>query len=98
MVQYLGMGSVRTAVERELWATLPVLTDISRYEYVPKELIETADTIRAEISGLDERVIRRRVRDRLERLKLEQGPEALAGIRGMEELVMERIAAAQDTD
>jgi hypothetical protein len=97
MAQYLRLGSVRTAIERELWATLPVLTDISRYEFVPKGLIDSADTIRAEISGLDERVIRRRVRDQLGRLKLEQGPEALAGIRGMEELVMERIAASQDT-
>ena len=97
MAQYLRLGPVRTAVERELWATLPVLTDISRYEYVPKGLIDSADTIRAEMSGLDERIIRRRVRDQLDRLKLEQGPEALAGIRGMEELIMERIAASQDT-
>jgi len=94
MTQYLRLGSVRTAVERELWATLPLLTDISRYEYVPKDLIDSADRIRAEMSGVDERVIRRRVRDSLNRLKMEKGPEALAGIRGMEEQVMGRIQAS----
>jgi hypothetical protein len=57
----------------------------------------SADRLRTEISGLDERIIRRRVRDRLSRLKLELGPEALAGIRGMEEQIMQKIAAEGNT-
>ena len=98
MAQYLRLGPVRMAIERELWASLPLLTDISRYEYVPKGLIEQADQLRQEIGGLDERAIRRRVRDRLDLLKLELGPEALAGIPGMEEQVMGRIGGAQATN
>lgn len=96
MTQYLRLSPVRTAIERELWATLPVITDISRYEYFPKGLIDSADRIRAEMSELDERVVRRRVRDGLNKLKMQQGPEAVAGIRGMEEQVMGRIEASRD--
>lgn len=88
MSQYLRLGTVRTAIERDLWASLPMLTDITRYQYIPKRLIDSADSLRAEINELDERVVRRRVRDKLNQLKLEMGPEAEAGIAGMEEQVM----------
>ena len=85
MTQYLRLAPVRTAVERDLWANLPVLTDISRYEFIPKELIARADEIRRDTGDLDERIVRRRVRDALDEMKLERGPQSLAGIRGMEQ-------------
>jgi len=92
MTQYLRLGPIRTAVERELWTNLPLLTDISRYEYAPKELIERADSLRREIVNLDERITRRRVRDQLGQLKLKLGPEAIASGRGMEERLSTQIA------
>ena len=91
MVQYLRLATVRTSVERELWVNLPLLTDVSRFEYMPKDLIDQADELRHEMADLDERIIRRRVRDRLDNMKLELGPAALAGIRGMEEQLMRQI-------
>jgi hypothetical protein len=96
MTQYLRLAPVRTAVERQLWANLPLLTDVSRYDFVPKELIARADELRREIGDLDERIIRRRVRDTLNDMKLEEGPQALAGIRGMERGLSEQIMRSRD--
>jgi hypothetical protein len=95
MVQYLRISRIRTAVEREVWANLPLLTDISRYEFVPVSLINRADELRAEAADLDERVVRRRIRDQLDRMKLTLGPEALAGIRGVEDQLKRRIHMAR---
>jgi hypothetical protein len=91
MTQYLRLASIRTAVERELRVNLPLLTDISRYEFLPRELIDRADELRQEMSDVDERIVRRRIRDELDRLKLTLGPQALAGIRGMEDNLNRRI-------
>ena len=96
MTQYLRLAPVRTAVERDLWVNLPLLTDISRYEYMPKELITRADEIRRDIGDLDERIIRRRVRDALDEMKLERGPQSLAGIRGMEQDLSMQITQVKD--
>jgi hypothetical protein len=93
MSQYLRLALVRTSVERELWASLPLITDISRYQFMPKDLINRADELRLEAAGVDDRIVRRRVRDRLNQLKLEQGPDALAGIPGMETRIADRIEA-----
>lgn len=95
MTQYLRLAPVRMAVERDLWANLPLLTDISRYEYVPKELIDRADQIRRDIGYLGERVVRRRVRETLDEMKQERGPQALAGIQGMERELRGRISKSR---
>ena len=95
MTQYLRLAPVRSAVERELWANLPLLTDMSRYEYVPKEFLDRADEIRREVGDMDERIIRRRVRDTLDEMKRERGPEALAGIAGMETELNTRITRSR---
>lgn len=96
MTQYLRLAPVRSAVERELWTSLPLLTDISRYEYVPKGFLELADEIRRQVGDMDERIIRRRVRDTLDEMKRERGPQALAGIVGMERDLSRQITQARD--
>src|SRR5262249_1751072 len=70
MSQYLRLGPRRSAIERERWAGLQLITDFSRYEYFPKDLIDQADQLRAGLAGLDERIVRRRVRDQLDKAKL----------------------------
>lgn len=95
MTQYLRLAPVRTAVERELWANLPLLTDISRYEFIPKEFIERADEFRRDFGDLDERIVRRRIRDALDKMKQERGPEALAGISGMEQRLSRQITLSK---
>ncbi|MBQ1030042.1 hypothetical protein KBX26_08510 [Micromonospora sp. C97] len=91
MSQYLRIGPLRTAVERELWAGLPLITDISRYAFLPKELIDRADELRVSHAGLDEHVIRRRVRDDLNETKLRRGPASLGGIQKMEEVIQNNL-------
>ena len=95
MTQYLRLAPVRTAVERELWANLPLLTDISRYEFIPKEFIERADEFRRDFGDLEERIVRRRIRDALDKMKQERGPEALAGIGGMEQRLSRKITLSR---
>jgi hypothetical protein len=96
MTQYLRLAPVRTAVERELWVNLPLLTDISRYEFIPKEFIDRADEFRRDFGDLDERIVRRRIRDALDKMKQEKGPEALAGIGGMEQRLGRQISLSKD--
>ncbi|WP_344142372.1 hypothetical protein [Polymorphospora rubra] len=85
--QYLRIGPLRTAIERELWAGLPLINDISRYAFLPKELIDRADELRVSHAGLDEHVIRRRVRDDLNEAKLRRGAAAIGGVQRMEERI-----------
>lgn len=44
--QYFRLGHLRSAVERELFVGLPLMTDISRLESVPRSLVELADRTR----------------------------------------------------
>lgn len=89
--QYFRLGPMRTAVERELHVDLPVITDISRLENVPRDLIELADRIRAENSDLEERVIRRKVRDTLDEVRARQGPITVGGIGAIEKSILGEI-------
>lgn len=93
MAEYLRIGQLRTAIENDQdWRNLPILTDISRYEHMPRELIERADRLRSEAADMAEHVVRRKIRDDLNGAKLRHGPEALAGIAGADDRFKERIA------
>ena len=70
--QYLRLGPLRAAIDKELWISLPILTDISRFDFLPKNLVSLADQIRLENANLNEGVLRRRVRDQLEDAKMIQ--------------------------
>lgn len=93
LVQLLRLGPLRSAIEREARVALPVVTTISRYESVPRELIELADSTRKRFEGQSERVIRRQVRDTLNKMRWHQGIEAREGVRGAEARVRSRIEA-----
>jgi predicted kinase len=90
--QLFRLGPMRKAVEKELHVGLPVMTDISRLENVPRGLIDLADRVRAENSGLDERLIRRKVRDTLDAARAKQGPVTVGGIKEIEEGILGEIA------
>ncbi|WP_125811661.1 hypothetical protein [Actinoplanes sp. ATCC 53533] len=91
MSQYLRLGPLRTALERELWANLPIITDVSRFDFMPKSLITEADKLRSELSEVSDKVASRRIRDTLNRMKRSIGPEAVGGARLMEERVIDAI-------
>jgi hypothetical protein len=89
--QLLRLGPLRTAVEKNLKVGFPFITNISRMENIPRELIELADKVRADSADLNERLIRRRVRDALDEVRAKQGPAALGGQRQLEDDVNSRI-------
>lgn len=88
LTQLLRLGPMRTAVEKNLRVHLPLITDISLMENLPKDFLEEAAKIRAASSGKNERVIRREVRDGMDALTQKLGPHAHGGL----ELVKERVA------
>lgn len=91
LTEFLRLGPVRTAVERDARVNLPLLTDISMYESMPIELIELAERVRRESAGLDERVTRRRVRDALDDARLRPGDEAKGGMKRAQHRLKESI-------
>ncbi|NPD04103.1 hypothetical protein HN031_05330 [Nocardioides sp. zg-1308] len=93
LVQLLRLGPLRTAVEREQRVALPFVTALSRYDSIPKELIELADETRRRYEGQSERVVRRRVRDALNEMRWKEGPEARGGVKAVEARVKARLQA-----
>lgn len=93
--QFLRLGPLRTAVERDLRVNLPIVAGISRMDFVPNSLIEQAASIRAQHTGVSERVLQRRVRDALDEARAAVGPETLAGFRVAEERVRARLQAQE---
>lgn len=89
--QYFRLGPMRAAIERGIHVELPVMTDISRLENVPRDLIELADRVRTENGGLDERVIRRKVRDTLDAARAKQGPVTVGGLHEIQKTILGEI-------
>jgi len=94
LTQLLRLGPMRTAVEKNLRVHLPLITDISLMENLPKNFLEEAAKIRAASGSKNERVIRREVRDGMDALSQKRGPLAVGGL----ELVKERIANQRKRD
>jgi hypothetical protein len=91
LVELLRLGPMRSAVERDLHVALPVFADISRYEQVPKELIEISDQVRRANSTLNERVIQRKVRDALNEAKWRLGSSASEGLSGTQRRIQHQL-------
>ena len=94
LTQLLRLGPMRTAVEKNLRVHLPLITDISLMENLPKNFLEEAAKIRAASGSKNERVIRREVRDGMDALSQKRGPLDIGGL----ELVKERIANQRKRD
>jgi hypothetical protein len=80
LVNYLCFGPARRFVSPD--ASLPLLPGLYYAAQFSRELIDTADKVRQELAGMNERVIRRNVRDRLDYLRMRIGPLALGGVDG----------------
>ncbi|MEU6214243.1 hypothetical protein ABZ891_30650 [Streptomyces sp. NPDC047023] len=85
--QFLRIGPLRAAVEREQRVNLPLLVDVSRYDYLPRDLVEIADSVRSNLAGKNERLVRRGIRDALDKLRTETGIEAAGGLKAAEERI-----------
>ncbi len=99
LVNYLAIGPCRKALSQRSGAGLPLLlSDMAVLDLVPPELLDRAAAFRAELAGLPEAIVRRKVRDHLHAMRLRQGMLSRRGARGVEETVRERIRASAKKD
>jgi hypothetical protein len=80
MVNYLAFGPVRMRVGKVKEAHLPLMMELSTAQYLTPELLAEAERLRNELKDVPERVVRRRVRDYLDRARRNLGPIAMAGV------------------
>ena len=73
---------------------LPVFIDRHLQSNIPKELIDIANKVREESKNLPEHVIRRKVRDELEKAKKRPGKR----VQGGTDLIRENIEKAFEED
>jgi len=79
LAQYLTFGPARARVSKSSLRALPVTLEPRLVRFLTPELLDEASRIRAEMGALPERVIRRRIRDRLDEARQRLGPLAYRG-------------------
>ena len=80
MVNYLAFGPVRRKVGKAKEAHLPLMMELGTAGYLTPELLAEAEKLRQELKELPDRVVRRRIRDHLDRARRRLGPIAKAGV------------------
>jgi hypothetical protein len=85
MVNYLAFGPVRRKVGKAKEAHLPLMMELGTARYLTPELLAEAESLREELKDLPDRVVRRRVRDHLDRARRRLGPIAKAGVRELDD-------------
>jgi len=85
LVNYLAFGPLRRRVTKSAEAHLPLLMVLGSAAQLTPELMVEAEIVRNQLKDLPERVIRREVRDRLDRARASIGPIANMGMDEVEE-------------
>jgi len=80
LVNYLAIGPLRRKVSKLDEANLPLLMMIDNAAKLTPELVIEAESIRKKFIDLPERMIRRNVRDSLDKAKSYIGPISKAGM------------------
>lgn len=80
LVNYLAFGPSRRYVKKDAESHLPLLMILGNASELTPALIAEAETIRTKLKDLPERVIRRQVRDHLDRARSRLGPVAHLGM------------------
>ena len=80
LVNYLAFGPVRKRVGKSKESHLPLIMELGTVRYLTPELLAEADELREDLKDLPERIVRRRVRDHLDRARRRLGPVARAGV------------------
>lgn len=81
LVNYLSIGPTRYRITKDVESTLPIALDVGSFAELPADLLSEAERIRKEAGDLPERIIRRRVRDCLDRAKRRPGRIVEEGVR-----------------
>lgn len=85
LVNYLAFGPARRRVGKETEAILPLMMEIGTVRNLTPELLEEAEKLRSKLLDLPERVVRREVRDYLDKARRRLGPIARAGLRELDD-------------
>jgi len=80
LVNYLAFGPARRRVTKSQESHLPLLMVLGNVARLTPDLINEAERLRAKLKDLPERVIRRQVRDHLDRARSRIGPIANLGM------------------
>jgi hypothetical protein len=87
MVNYLAFGPVRRKVVKAKEAQLPLMMELGTAQFLTPELMAEAESLREEMKDLPDRVVRRRVRDHLDKARRRLGPIAWAGLKEFDEFI-----------
>ena len=79
---------MRRRVTRESESQLPLTLEPSLVQYLTPALIDEAEAIRKRLVGVPQRVVKREVRDMLDRARLRIGPVGRAGMRDVSEEIL----------
>lgn len=83
LVNYLSIGPVRSRITKDVESTLPIALDVSSFAELPVDLLNEAERIRKEAGDLSEYIIRRRVRDCLDKAKRRPGRIVEEGVQAV---------------
>lgn len=89
--QLLRLGPLRKAIEREVLLDLPTATDMTLFDFATPKLLDEATTVRARVNSDNERLVRRGVRDEMDRRRRQLGPRAVGGAQALESQVLGAI-------
>jgi hypothetical protein len=94
LLRYLEIGPARAQVSKNLRSELPVMLDLSFLEGVSPHIMQMVEQVRDEHKNLPGRVLRRKIRDTINRLKSARGRIAEGGVGLVEQEVLESIQSA----
>jgi hypothetical protein len=81
LANYLAVGPVRNKLAKRTESALPLaISDLTPLDLLPAELLEVAEETRAKMGDMPAHVVRREVRDQLERGRRREGPLAQKGL------------------
>ena len=91
LVNYLVFGPIRRRVTKSKEAHLPLLMVLGNASQLTPDLITEAENLRLQLKDLPERVIRRQVRDHLDRARSRIGPIANLGMDEVDEALQRQF-------
>jgi hypothetical protein len=91
MLNYLAVGPIRARLSRRSEGALPLMLNMSVLDAVPAELLQLAERLREELSDLQPRIVRRKIRETLEDARRLMGPMARGGQVGLTEEITKRL-------
>ncbi|CAN5516337.1 hypothetical protein BH09CHL1_BH09CHL1_00490 [soil metagenome] len=73
LVSYLAIGPIRSKIDKNTERLLPAILSLRLTNDLPPDVIDFAENVRKGLVDVDERVVRRKVRDEVDKLKSRKG-------------------------